>query len=246
MFCSQCGREMSEGQQFCPACGARSGAESTMRTATPWEDRANRGAFRGLIETLRASLFQPSSFFRSMPVTGGLTDPLLYGMITGMFGIIMASLWQTIDGIPAFVPGDGRGAAAAFSPSGLEMAVTGLFAPFGIVVYLFLWAGMLHLLLMLVRGAANGFEATFRAAAYGYGTSVFLAVPVCGWPIAVVGNLVVVIIGLREGHGTSGGKASFAVLFPFLLCCAALTLFTMLFIGTLAASFGTLPHQFWK
>jgi hypothetical protein len=98
----------------------------------------------------------------------------------------------------------------------------------------------------MVRGSKNGFEATFRVMAYAYGSNIFMAVPFCGGFIAALWNIVVVIIGLKEAHGTSGGKAAFAVLFPVLLCCAVAVLFSILVLGTVAASFGTMPHQPWK
>jgi hypothetical protein len=55
-----------------------------------------------------------------------------------------------------------------------------------------------------------------------------------------------VVIGLRDAHGTSGGKAAFVVLFPLIMCCAFVVLFSLLVLGTVAASFGTMPQQPWK
>ncbi len=46
------------------------------------------------------------------------------------------------------------------------------------------------------------------------------------------------IIGLKEAHETSGGKAAAAVLFPLLFCCGLAVLAIALFMGAVAASFG--------
>jgi uncharacterized membrane protein len=71
-------------------------------------------------------------------------------------------------------------------------------------------------------------------------------VPFCGAIIASLWTIVLAIIGLKEAHGTTGGKASFAVLFPLIMCCAVAILFFLLVLGTVAASFGTMPYRPWK
>lgn len=249
MFCSQCGNAMSEGQAYCPSCGMKADAQPAAgaeRERTAWEDRQRIGFFRSLGSTLAESLFHPVRFFRRMAVRGGLSDPLLYGMIVSMAGITAFYAWQTLLQETMPFPESFKGAAGLGHPSGAGLGVIAIIAPFAIIANLFLWAGMLHLLLLAVRGSRNGFEATFRVIAYSSGTSILLAVPFCGWPLAMVWNLALAIIGLKEGQGTSGGKASFAVLFPLLLCCAAAAIFTMLFLGTVAAALGPLSHQPWK
>jgi len=83
-----------------------------------------------------------------------------------------------------------------------------------IIASLFLWSGVLHLLLMMVNGAKNGFEATFRVVSYGIGAYVFLMVLL--WrdhfrPLDVV----LAIIGLKEAQGRPGK--------PRLPCCFRLS-----------------------
>jgi hypothetical protein len=99
---------------------------------------------------------------------------------------------------------------------------------------------------MIVRGAKNGFEATFRVVSYSIGAYVFLMVPFCGAIISGLWTVVLAIIGLKEAHGTTGGKAAFAVFFPLIMCCAIVMLFSLLVLGTVVSSFGTMPHQPWK
>ena len=125
-------------------------------------------------------------------------------------------------------------------------AAAAILTPFILIASLFIWAGILHLLLMMVRGAKNGFEATFRVVSYSVGAYVFLMIPFCGAIISALWTIVIAIIGLKEAHETTGGKASFAVLFPLIMCCAVVMLFFLLVLGTVASSFGTMPHQPWK
>lgn len=249
MFCPHCGKEIAEGQAFCQHCGGAISAQPSAptRTKTAWEDRASLGFFRGLFTTIKESLFHPAQFFRAMPVTGGLADPLAYALITGMVGMTISYAWQIVleQSFSGFMPADMRTAAGYQMFQGIGMAFIALIIPFAIIVALFLWTGILHVCLLLVRGATNGFEASFRAVAYSYGANIFMAVPLCGGLIALVWSMVLAIIGLKEAHGTSGGKASFAVLFPLMACCGIIILMALLLVGSLAASFGSMSHQ-WK
>jgi hypothetical protein len=250
MFCPHCGKEIAENQAFCQFCGGTLTltAPGTGRSKTAWEAEATQWTFGGLVTTLKGSLFNPSEFFRTMNVAGGLTGPMLYAMIVGMAGIMLLYFWQIVlrDTYPASLSSSIQGTAGINMFTGVSMGVMAVVTPFLIIAGLFLGSGMLHLLLLMVRGSKNGFEATFRVMAYAYGSNIFMAVPFCGGFIAALWNIVVVIIGLKEAHGTSGGKAAFAVLFPVLLCCAVAVLFSILVLGTVAASFGTMPHQPWK
>ena len=249
MFCPHCGNEVLEGQAFCQFCGGKTGAVPAPfagRSHTAWEAEDSQWSFRGLMATLRESLFSPSAFFQKMNVTGGLTNPLLYAMITGMVGWMAYYFWEIVfhDTFRDLLPSKAHSGLVVFAETGL--AVKALVTPFMLIIGLFIWAGILHLLLLLVRGAKNGFEATFRVVSYINGASVFLVLPLCGGLLCGIWTLVLAVIGIRDAHGTSGGKAAFVVLFPLILCCAFIALFSILVLGTVAASFETMYQQPWK
>jgi endogenous inhibitor of DNA gyrase (YacG/DUF329 family) len=253
MYCPHCGKEVGDHQPFCQFCGTRINSIDPSggipgRERTSWEDRQQQGLLKGLLRTLRTSLFNPSQFFRSMNVSGGLTEPMLYALIVGMAGIMVFYFWQILlQGLlPVSLTSEMSGPVGLNLFSGVGMAVVAFVMPFIIILHTFLWAGLLHVVLMMVQGAKNGFEATFRTVAYSYGSNVFLMIPFCGGLIAGVWNIIIVIIGLKESHGTSGGKAAFAVLFPVIFCCAAVLFFVLAVLGIVAASFGTFSHQPWK
>src|SRR5436190_22429643 len=85
-------------ERFCPNCGADlaavvgapvypspslppgGGGAGTAPPGgqTPWERRSQIGLVNALIEPTKQVRSQPPAFFRSMPVTGGSGDPLLY------------------------------------------------------------------------------------------------------------------------------------------------------------------------
>jgi hypothetical protein len=62
--------------------------------------------------------------------------------------------------------------------------------------------------------------------------------------ITMLWMLTLTIIGLRDAHGTTGGKATAAVLFPVLFCCGMMVMGIVLFMGALAASFGDMMHLY--
>jgi hypothetical protein len=256
MFCSHCGKEVAEGQVFCQHCGARlspeTAPESVGETAsgsggrekTLWEDRESLGFFSGLFKTLGGSLFHPSEFFKKMSVTGGLSDPLLYALIIGMVGLTGSYFWQIVlrSAMQDMLPGM-QAAAGMNVFQGIGMALLAFLSPFLIILGLFISSGVLHVCLMMVKGAKTGFEATFRVVAYGYSANIFLVIPFCGSLLAGVWAVVLYIIGLREAHETTGGKAAFAVFLPVIICCGLITIAMALFMGALAASFGALMQM---
>jgi hypothetical protein len=252
VFCPHCGNAITEGQAFCQQCGSRLVAEGATefphgeRSKTPWEDRAANGYFNGLFRTAKDVMLSPSVFFRKMAVTGGLTDPLLFAMIIGMVGLMFLSLWDIAlhDSLQSFMTPEMRDAAGRGMSNGISSAFGMVIMPFLFIIWLFIVSGMLHLFLMMVRGAKAGFEATFRVICYSVSPFLFMVIPYCGMLIMMVWILTITVIGLRDAHETTGGKATLAVFFPVLLCCGSMLLMAVLFMGAIASSFGALMHLY--
>ncbi len=195
----------------------------------PWEERDRLGMIAALIETTRQVLFAPSAFFRAMPVSGGMGSPLGYAVIVGWIGVVAASFYQAVF---RTVLGAG-GSAFADRPEVAQLLnFVGGWAGFvGQVVFggvfvligVFLSAGVFHVMLMLLGGARQGFEATLRAVSYAQATSLIFLLPFCGQPIGAVWALVLYVIGLAEAHRIGHGKAVAAVLLPLVIicCCCA-------------------------
>jgi hypothetical protein len=250
MFCPHCGKEITEDQSFCQYCGFRlvtgPGTTSSVigRSKTPWENREEVGFFPGLFKTLKETLLTPSEFFRKMPVSAGFTDPLLYALIIGMVGLIAHYFWDILlfNSLPDFIATEVKSAAGRSVAEGLRSPIAATIMPFLFIFWLFVASGALHLFLLLARGALAGFEATFRVLAYGVSPFVFLIIPFCGMPITGLWVMTITVIGLKEAHGTTGGKAAFAVFFPFLFCCGLFIAAMVLFMGALAVSFGSMMH----
>ena len=126
---------------------------------------------------------------------------------------------------------------------GAGIALLAFLSPFLIIAGLFLSAGILHLCLMLVRGTKYGFEATFRTVAYGYSANALMVIPFCGGFLAALWAIILYIIGLREAHETTGGKAAVAVFLPAIACCGLIVFVLALFFGAAAGSLGMIMQQ---
>jgi len=198
---------------------------------TPWERRHAIGFVNALIETTKQVLSQPAAFFRSMPVTGGLGEPLLYAVIVGYIGLFASTIYNLVfrsvlsSSLSRMGGNSDLERLAGYMQGGAGLVMNLILGPLFIVIALFVSAGIFHLVLLALGGAARGFEATFRVASYSQAASIFNIIPGCGGLIGLVYALVLLVIGLSEAHGISRGKSAAAVLIPFVLiccCCAAL------------------------
>ncbi|MBK6736016.1 MAG: YIP1 family protein [bacterium] len=184
----------------------------------PWERRAEFGFLNALYLTTREALAGPGRFFDRMPTRVGLTQPFLYALILGVTGAFLGWIWSlsgsslqslVSDNLSHFFRG----------PWGAFLAFVG--SPISITVDVFLRAGLMHLMLMLLGGNQLGFEATFRVATYGKAASVIALLPFCGGIVALIWELAIDIIGLYRIHGTDPWRAMVAVLGPALICISS-------------------------
>jgi hypothetical protein len=249
--CDACGRTVSRSEiiqigerSICAACKPaalqqiqQSGAVTAStdgRNGPPWEHREQLGYAKAAWETIKAVLGNPTETFAAMKREGGLGGPLLYvviiGTISGEIGIFFQFLFR------------GVGAAAQASSSNLPygaLALSGGFylcmavlMPALIALGVFIWAGILHLCLMLCGGANQPFETTFRSYCYAVGsTNVLQLVPVCGALPSLVWGIVASAIALSKTHEITTGKAVLAVLIPWIVCCGLMALLFASIVG---------------
>jgi hypothetical protein len=109
-----------------------------------------------------------------------------------------------------------------------------IFAPIFAAIGLFIGAGILHLLVMLIVGSrSSGFEATFRVVAYSAVTSLVSWIPYIGGLLSLYG-IYLGIVGIREVHNTTTGRAALVVLIP---AAVIILLALLLFSAVLFAVF---------
>jgi len=252
MTCPTCGAVLPEpAERFCPNCGAdleaappatdRPLARPEARRGTPWEDRQRIGFVQALVETTQRVLTSPSAFFESMSVTGGIGAPLVYGIIVGTLGVIVAALYRVVFQAlmgSAFM-GFGRGSelrrVAPFLMGGFGLVLQVIFAPLFVILGLFIVTVIVHVFLLMLGGARRGFEATFRVMCYSEAAAVINIIPLCGGAISGAYYLVLAIIGLAGAHGIGKGTAAAAVLLPIVLLCCCCAGAGILAFGGLAS-----------
>src|SRR6476661_9972298 len=191
------------------------------RTGLRWEHRQERGFFNAFIETLTMVLTRPAEAFSVMKREGGLGEPLIYALIGGCVGGIVSALFSLgFQSLGLFA--DKNNSLAAMTGMGIGFGAI-ILVPLFIVIGLFIGSGIVHLCLMIVGGANQPFETTFRVLAFTQGsTGPLQIVPVCGGLISVVWALVCNCIGLARAHGTDTGRAVVAVFLPVVVCCGGI------------------------
>lgn len=214
--CPRCGFEAGEGSSTCPLCGSHlgsggatgGGAPGPAATGPPaWEDPA--GSFPdNLVETWRESLLEPTRFFRRVGRGTPFSRPLLYFLIVTVIGAFFTLWWQTIGLWP-------RGLGGGGATAGEVPAIVGFFAsPFAGLIGLGLWAVVLHLFIVLFVPGRRPLAATARLLCYASGPTVFSVVPFLGPLVGLGWSVVLQVVGVREVHRTTTGRAAAAVLLP--------------------------------
>ena len=80
--------------------------------------------------------------------------------------------------------------------------------PLLVIFEVAVWAGLVHVTLLLLGGARRGFEATARTVCFAEAANLAKIIPFCGGVIAFIFFLVLSVIGVSETHGISRGKAA--------------------------------------
>ncbi|MGZ5522534.1 MAG: YIP1 family protein [Chthoniobacterales bacterium] len=200
------------------------------RTGLPWEHRQERGFFNAFIETLTMVLIRPAEAFSIMKREGGLGEPLIYALIGGCLGGIVAFLFSLgFRSIGLFA--DRNNSLAAMTGMGIGSAAMIIIMPLFIVIFLFIWSALAHLCLMIFGGANQSFETTFRVFAFTQGSAGPLQIiPLCGGLISGIWAIVCNCIGLARAQETDTGRAVLAVLSPLIVCCGG-ALIAFMFLG---------------
>ena len=203
----------------------------TAPPALPIEE-ADRPFFPGLLDTIKLFALDPMGGYSRMSLEIDLTKPLLYGLIVAWLGTFVQFLWSlviqsSILGALSQIEGMQEVLPAMFF--GVAGGMFGLFlAPVFILIGVFIWTAIVHLFLMMVGGANQGFTATLRVVLYSQTAQVAQVIPLFGDLVATLWGLILCIIGIAAAHRTTTGKAAAAVLLPILLCCVCIGMAIMM------------------
>ena len=166
-------------------------------------------------DVVRRVVLQPVGFFAGLPRRGSLLNPLVFALICTEIAAIVGGILSLAGVGGAFVTVYGFQVP---ENQGLgEFIGSVVFAPVGSAIGVFVVAGIAHLLVRLVVGPTNaGFGATFRVAAYTSVTSLVSWIPFVGGLLALYG-IYLAVVGIREMHNTTTGKALVVVVLPVIV-----------------------------
>lgn len=209
-----------------PSAGARLETPAPW-AGLPWDQRHQKGLFNAFIETLQMVLSKPTVAFTAMKREGGLGEPLIYAIIGGTFGTIFAVIYNfVLRSFPLF--GDRQGGLGHLF-GGLSWIALLVLAPVLVAIETFIGSAIFHLCLMIIGGAKQSFETTFRVVCFAGGSiNPLLVIPFCGGLIVGIWKIVLNCIGLARAHEIEAGRATLAVLLPVIVCCGGLIFLAVL------------------
>ena len=202
----------------------------------PWED-PEVGFPEDLGRTWIESLTSPVSFFQRMEPEAPLARAVLYFLIMAVGAALFSLLWGLAGSAPELPPQAAD--VIDLDPRGIQLF--GFFlSPFANLILLGLAAVSVHLFVRLLTNSSHPLLATTRVICFASGPALFTIVPWVGEIAGWIGSAILLVIGIREVHGTTTGRATLTVLFPVLLA-VLLTGLAWLFVLAVFASLGDLP-----
>jgi hypothetical protein len=144
-----------------------------------------------------------------------MMEPLAFGLLLGSIGSMFGFFWQFLM-MSGSLLALGEALMGHLSMSLIFFGII-IISPLFVIIAMFLTSGILHLLLLLVKGGENGFEATFRVVSYSQATQIWGVIPFLGGFIGGLWIIIVQIIGLRAIHETSYLRVILALLIPIAL-----------------------------
>jgi hypothetical protein len=178
----------------------------------------------------QGAVFEPTRFFRALPVPGPLGAAVLYFLVIGIAAAAINLFWGSLFRFGGVAPwGWGASARGAWAP-----LLGFLFTPLSLLVTLVVASIIVHVVLVLVNGARHSLATTARVLCFAYSPALFVIVPFIGEVIGGVWAVVLSIIGLSEAHRTERWRAAVAVLLPMV----ALS-FIVLIVAVLTALLST-------
>lgn len=211
------------------------------RPGNPWDRRDELGYGNAFLQALKQFVVAPGEAFASTRESGDFAGPLMFAVAIGWIAAIIGQVWSTLFGASMlqFLPAElSEEYGALMVGSGLNLVAWALLAPIFIVIGLLIWSVILHVCVMIVGGlgaSRAGFEGTFRAVAFSSVAQLGSLIPLVGGLISFVWSIVLLVMGISSLHRTTQGKALFAVLIPFILCCVCFGIGAFMFGATIAA-----------
>jgi hypothetical protein len=211
LYCPRCQTPMSFTDQPDPtaASGAEAVLQPQLHQGTDWERRTSWLDLVAFWRTTKNILFRPAATFTALNYEAGIRSSIVYLLVYGSLGQVIGRYWFTLLGIHyGILEGNALDNTVHF-------AVAVLLTPIVLLVFIFVVAGLVHLLLRILRATQRPFTATFQVMAYASGATSFVnVIPIVGRFIMPIWALVLYFVGLAKAHQTSKSRVFIALLAP--------------------------------
>jgi hypothetical protein len=190
-----------------------------------WEARTSWLDLVAFWRTSKNILFRPAATFAALDYEAGIRSAMVYLLVYGSLGQIIGRYWFTLLGIRyGILEGNAL-------DNTIHFAVAVLFTPIVLLAFILAVAGLVHLVLRILRGTRRPFTATFQVMAYASGAiSLVNVIPIVGRFIMVIWALLLYFVGLAKAHQTSKTRVFFALLAPLVLAGLCITGIVLLHI----------------
>jgi hypothetical protein len=195
-------------------------------TSFPWPPARGESLVQALGDTWVGAALHPVRFFRSMPPQGTIRSALLFYLPLGIAAFAASTFWTLMLERPGAEQELVLGEFALGAPANPLLEL--LLSPLLLLFSLFLAAGVTHGLLRLLGGASGPFSLTTRVFAFAYAPQILAIVPWVGMPLGFVWMVGIGVIGVREAHRTTTGRALAAVLVPVIIALILLAVAALL------------------
>ena len=211
------------------------------RGRLPWEERGRLGFATALVDTMRMIATEPGEAFGRLRLDGDYMSPLLFGGLIAWIAAIVGQVWSLLfSGM--FSGMLGMDVAGSLGGGGFQLALVTVLFPIFYGIGLLIGLAIYHGCLLLVGGVSKselGVEGTFKVISYSQLASLGGLIPILGFVIVIVAQVILLVVGFQKVHGATQGQALAATLLPLLLCCVCVALAVGLgFAGALAAVAG--------
>jgi hypothetical protein len=164
-----------------------------------------------------------------MPAERSMGPAVLYYIGLGIVVAGIALFWRMV--LPGPVV-DEAGVPSAFEVlQNISPLIGFLLSPVFQLIALFIGAAVTQVMLLLLSPDRGSYSRTVRMYCFASSPGLFAVIPYAGAFIGMVWSVVIAVIGVREVHRISTGRAAAAVLLPVVLLLLAAFLLAVLAVA---------------
>lgn len=196
-----------------------------------WDQPGMAGLPGRLITTIGQIFSRPSTTFRGLDPRVPMGRAFFYYLLIAIVSYWISIAYQifVVLAVPDYLSKTPFGDKMTPSMLVFSLVLNMLVAPFFLAGMAFVAAGFLHMLLMLFGVSEPNFMVTVRVYCYSVGTAfLMMLIPGCGVLIFLPCSIMLLIVGLKEAHGTDFVRPTVAVIIP---AVALIVLYGLLFMA---------------